>query len=399
MPLHRCSRNVPAPRSSPTPAIAITGAEAACCLGEDLESIMRRVKAAESGLAMLGDFGLPKKRGGWIADRKRMLHQRYGPASALAVDVAKRAVAARGWSRDDLADACVFAGSSRGNAAGWLDAWPGRKRRKIYAASNNLHSEIAAAVSIELGIRGATHLLSNGCASGLDALGMAMLHLRCGLAKRAVVVSVDLPLSPALLTSFAESGLLSANDVNDPYSPKTSGFFPAEAGVAILLEAGTKRPADAWCELAGYWTTSDAYDPIGAEPKGEGITRCLKAAAKALSPRRIAAICPHGNGTPAQAAAEATALKAVFAETAHKPTLRLLKPFTGHSLGASGALETAILAHSMREGLLPPNLPNLTEPAKGFMAPASAQELRQGDVVLNLSVAMGGHNAVVAMTR
>jgi 3-oxoacyl-[acyl-carrier-protein] synthase II len=364
-----------------------------------LESIMRRVKAAESGLAMLGDFGLPKKRGGWIVDRKRMLHQRYGPASALAVDVAKRAVAARGWSRDDLADACVFAGSSRGNAAGWLDPWPGRKRRKIYAASNNLHSEIAAAVSIELGIRGATHLLSNGCASGLDALGMAMLHLRCGLAKRAVVVSVDLPLSPALLTSFAESGLLSANDVNDPYSPKTSGFFPAEAGVAILLEAGTKRPADAWCELAGYWTTSDAYDPIGAEPKGEGITRCLKAAAKALSPRRIAAICPHGNGTPAQAAAEATALKAVFAETAHKPTLRLLKPFTGHSLGASGALETAILAHSMREGLLPPNLPNLTEPAKGFTVPASASKLAKDEVVLNLSVAMGGHNAVVAMTR
>jgi 3-oxoacyl-(acyl-carrier-protein) synthase len=53
----------------------------------------------------------------------------------------------------------------------------------------------------------------------------------------------------------------------------------------------------------------------------------------------------------------------------------------------------------MREGLLPPNLPNLTEPAKGFMAPASAQELRQGDVVLNLSVAMGGHNALIALTR
>ena len=360
---------------------------------------MRRVHAGESGLDMLGDFGLPKKRGGWIADRKRMLHQRYGPASALAVDVAKRAVAARGWSRDDLADACVFAGSSRGNAAGWLDPWPGRKRRKIYAASNNLHSEIAAAVSIELGIRGATHLLSNGCASGLDALGMAMMHLRSGLAKRAIVVSVDLPLSPALLTSFAESGLLSANDVNDPYSPKTSGFFPAEAGVAILLEAGTKRPADAWCELAGYWTTSDAYDPIGAEPKGEGITRCLKAAAKAFSPRRIAAICPHGNGTPAQAAAEATALKAVFAETAHKPTLHLLKPFTGHSLGASGALETAILAHSMCNGLLPANLPNLTEPAKGFMVPATVQKLAKDEVVLNLSVAMGGHNAVVALMR
>jgi 3-oxoacyl-(acyl-carrier-protein) synthase len=53
----------------------------------------------------------------------------------------------------------------------------------------------------------------------------------------------------------------------------------------------------------------------------------------------------------------------------------------------------------MRDGLLPPNLPNLTEPAKGFSVPASAPKLAKDDVVLNLSVAMGGHNAVVAMTR
>jgi len=387
------------PRTSSCPIVAITGAEAVCCLGEDLHAILRRVHAAESGLALLGDFGLPKKRGGWIADRTRMLHQRYGPASALATDVAKRAVASRGWSRGDLAEACVFAGSSRGNAAGWLDPWPGRKRRKIYAASNNLHSEIAAAVSIELGIRGATHLLSNGCASGLDALGMAMLHLRHGLAKRAVVVSVDLPLSPALLASFAESGLLSANDTNDPYSPKTSGFFPAEAAVALLLETGAKRPAGAWCEVAGYWTTSDAYDPIGAQPDGEGITRCLKAALDAIPHRHVAAVCPHGNGTPAQAAAEAAALKAIFGTTPVKPSLHLLKPLTGHSLGASGALETAILAHSMRDGLLPANVPALTEPGNGFTLPATMQKLSKHDLVLNLSVAMGGHNALVAMHR
>ena len=92
-------------------------------------------------------------------------------------------------------------------------------------------------------------------------------------------------------------------------------------------------------------------------------------------------------------------MKAVFADQAEKPTLHLLKPFTGHSLGASGALETALLAHAMRDGLLPANLPNLTEPAKGFAVPATASKLAKDELVLNLSVAMGGHNAVVAMTR
>lgn len=377
--------------ASGTP-IVLSGGEAACCLGDDLAQI----RAGNGGLRPLGELGLPNEFSaqfaGWIQSREKLQNRRYAPASALAVDLAQKAVSQRGWSRAEIESACVFAGSSRGNLAGWLEPWPGRTPRRLYAASNNLHSEIATAVSIELGVRGATQTLASGCSAGLDALGMAALWLRNGLAQRAIVVSVDLPLITPLLRVFRDSGLLSAKSACDPYSPDTDGFHPAEAGVAILLETAAENTPE-WCRVAGYWVSSDAYDSIGTAPDGAGMLRCLQTVRADLRGHEIAALCPHANGTPAQMRAESAALAA----WSEKPTLHLTKPRCGHSLGASGALETLLLADSMRQGLLPANSPALTAPAPGFELPVEPREIQSGHIALNMSVGMGGHNAVLAL--
>lgn len=391
------------PSLATQPSIFISGGEAACCLGDDLEAIRARLQRNECGLQPLRGLDAESPwadlRVGWIADRGMMSSRRHGPASALAVHLAKRAVEQRGWTQEDLADTCVFAGSSRGNLAGWIAPWPDRKRRRIYAASNNLHSEIAAAVSIALGTHGPTQMLANGCSSGLDAIGLACLYLRQGLAKRAVVVSVDLPLVAPLLESFQDSGLLSQNDVNDPYAAETSGFFPAEAGVVLLLERGDWVPHEVprWAEIAGYWAASDAYDLVGAPADGAGLLRCLGMARAEMLSRRVVAVCPHANGTAAHARAEAAALSQFFKAETLKPSLHLLKPLSGHSLGASGALESLLLADFMRQGTLPPNLPGLAAPESGFALPTRSKAPSERGLVLNVSVAMGGHNAVLAL--
>jgi hypothetical protein len=51
----------------------------------------------------------------------------------------------------------------------------------------------------------------------------------------------------------------------------------------------------------------------------------------------------------------------------------------------------------MRHGLLPPNPHGLTAPLGGFALPERALPLPPGAIVLNVSVAMGGHNTVVAL--
>jgi 3-oxoacyl-[acyl-carrier-protein] synthase II len=301
-----------------------------------------------------------------------------------ALHVARQAVAEAGWTADDLRDAALVVGTSRGNAAGWLGPWPGRRSFKLMAASNTIHSEPASAISIELGITGPNHVLASGCAAGLDAIGIAMMLVRCGAAPRALAVAVDLPLVPLLLDNYAASGILSDHVEADPYRPGTSGFIPAEGAAAMTIEFQRGGCPG----LAHYSCNSDASDPVGI-PKDGGRTPELFRALTA-SP---AAVSPHATGTAVQAKADPAALLRIYPE--EKPSLHLLKPYLGHTIGASGMIESVILARFLRDGMLPPNRAGLHAPS-GFVMPDHPLEATGS--VAKLSHGMGGHNALLVLT-
>ena len=306
-----------------------------------------------------------------------------------ALHVARDAIREAGWSADDLKDAALVVGTSRGNAAGWLGPWPGRRPFKLMAASNTIHSEPATAISIEFQITGPNHVLASGCSAGLDAVGIAMMLVRCGAAPRALAVAVDLPLVPMLLDNYASSGILTGKFSLDPYHPSTSGFVPAEGAAAIAIEPGTVSPI----RLLHYGCNSDAADPVGI-PKNGGNTPDLFESPLIRS-RMPVAICPHATGTAVQAAADPASLRRIFHD-GETPSLHLLKPFLGHSIGASGMLETVMLARFMREGMLPPNLPGLHAP-EGFVLPDHPMPIL--GPIAKLSHGMGGHNAVILLDR
>jgi 3-oxoacyl-(acyl-carrier-protein) synthase len=205
--------------------ISITAADVVCALGGSLPECLEAWRTGRSGLQE--HDGLLSGR---IADRSVLKGRRYGAASNLAVHVARSAVQRAGWSADETKAAWLFAASSRGNAGELLGQNGWRRPSPRFSASNTIHSEIAAAVSIELGIRGPWQMLSSGCSSGLDALGMAWMALRAGLTKRALIVAVDLPLVAELVRAFRDTHLLSTNSVNDPLSPLTTGLHLGEAG-------------------------------------------------------------------------------------------------------------------------------------------------------------------------
>lgn len=296
-----------------------------------------------------------------------------------ALHVARQAVAAAGWDADQLADAALIVGTSRGNAAGWLGPWPGRRPFKLMAASNTIHSEPATAISIELGMFGPNHLVASGCSAGLDALGLAKILLDAGQAERALVVAVDLPLVPLLLDNYADSGLLGTASRLNPFSSETDGFIPAEGAAAIALSVSEKGRS----VITHFSNNSDGADAVGV-PKGGGRTVSLldNAIAEYGEP---AAICPHATGTKVQAAAERAFLSG-------GATLHLLKPFVGHTVGASGLLESVILLRFMEDNMLPPNLTG-TLGACGMVAPE--KPLPCLGPVYKLAHGMGGHNSLV----
>jgi 3-oxoacyl-[acyl-carrier-protein] synthase II len=370
--------------------LSITGLGALSGLGEDLAHHVAAIQVGRTNFrplsGLLGPDSLHRDLpASWIEPRKLLLSRKWAPATMAALHVARQAIADAGWSAADLEEAVLFLGTSRGTADGWVDPWPQRRAFPLMAASNSLHSEPAAAISIELGIRGPWQVQASGCSAGLDALGMAALWLSAGLARRALVVAVDLPLSPSLLDSYAATGILSKSGLNDPYSPSTSGILPAEAAAALTLEAS----ASPGPRLLGYLSNADAADPIGMPAGAPGLVALLKMAVGKFGPP--SALCPHASGTTSHSLLEPAAiLHALCQGTALCP----LKPFTGHGIGGGGLLETALLAAFLRESRLPPTLPGLTCPAGLTMTPTA---LFSGAPVFKIASSLGGKNSLIAL--
>ncbi|HSP43774.1 MAG TPA: beta-ketoacyl synthase N-terminal-like domain-containing protein [Luteolibacter sp.] len=368
--------------------LSITGLGALSASGGDVASHYRAVLEKHAPFRPLGgllgnDSPHAQRPAAWIEDRSLLTNRKWSPVTMAALHVARQAVTDAGWTADDLTDAALVVGTSRGNAAGWLAPWPGRRPFKLMAASNTIHSEPASAISIELGITGPNHVIASGCAAGLDAIGIAMMLVRCGAAPRALAVAVDLPLVPMLLDSYASSGILSRHTRLDPYAPETSGFIPAEAAAAMTIEATEgKHPRLAW-----HATNSDACDPVGI-PRDGGRTPELFAKC-GESPQ---AVCPHATGTAVQAAADPAALQRAFPSA--RPSLHLLKPFLGHAIGASGMIESVVLATFLRDGMLPPNMPGLHVP-DGFSLPECPTPAH--GPLAKLAHGMGGHNSLLIL--
>lgn len=379
--------------SQPIP-VSITGLGALSALGTDVAENRRAILAQEQRFRPLGellgtDTPHADKHAAWIENRAALTHRKWSPVTMAALHVARQAVAAAGWSADDCQGAALVVATSRGNAAGWLGPWPGRRPFRLMAASNTIHSEPASAITIELGILGPNHVLASGCSAGLDAIGIAMMMLRAGLCERALAVAVDLPLVPMLLDNYASSGLLSSENQLDPYHPATSGFIPGEGAAAMALEntacAGSVK-------LLHYACNSDGVDPVGIPADG-GRTPALFHGMDEMIPA-IDAVCPHATGTAVQRAADPAWMKRVF--TTHMPPLCLLKPFIGHTIGASGMMESVLLADSMSDGFILPNRCGLHAP-QGISIPANPAAF--SGAVAKVSHGMGGHNALLVLSN
>jgi 3-oxoacyl-(acyl-carrier-protein) synthase len=139
--------------------------------------------------------------------------------------------------------------------------------------------------------------------------------------------------------------------------------------------------------LLHYACNSDACDPVGI-PRNGGRTPDLFGHCA----ESTAAVCPHATGTAVQAAADPAALQRIF--PGEKPSLHLLKPVLGHAIGASGMLESVVLAAFLRDGMLPPNMPGMHAPP-GFILPESPTAA--SGPLAKISHGMGGHNSLLIL--
>ncbi len=218
-------------------------------------------------------------------------------------------------------------------------------------------------VAIELGLTGPSVANANSCASGVIALGEAARLIREGRAEVMLAGGVEAPLAPLSFGAFALIKVLSGrNDdpatASRPFDKDRDGFVLAEGGALLVLEEWERavdRGAHVYAELLGYATTNDAHHMTAPRPDGIEAARAMtEAIADAgLEPAMIGYVNAHASSTVLNDATETRAIRLALGDHADRVPVSGTKGLHAHSLGATGAIETAISALALRHGHLP----------------------------------------------
>jgi len=225
-----------------------------------------------------------------------------------------------------------------------------------YAHTHNTYS-IADFVATYFGLKGPTLSISSACSSSAKVFGNAARMIAAGLIDAALVGGVD-SLCLTTLYGFHSLQLLSPAPAS-PYDAKRQGISIGEGAAFALLTRAAPQPAKDSILLCGIGESSDAHHMSSPHPQGLGAQIAMENAltSAGLGVQDIGYINLHGTATISNDAAEAKAVHALFGD---RTPCSSTKGATGHTLGASGAIEAVICALALRQGKLPAGI-NLQE--------------------------------------
>lgn len=266
-------------------------------------------------------------------------------------------------------------------------------------------------ISILHGIKGVNLSISTACSAGLHAVGEAYRYIREGFIDIAVCGGAESAITPLAVAGFASMKALSRrNDqpqkASRPFEKNRDGFVMGEgAGILILeeYESAKRRGAEIFAEIIGYGANGDAHHITAPAPEGKGAEDCMRLALKdaGIPLTDVLYINAHGTSTKLNDLYETIAIKKVFGEHAKKLFVSSTKSVTGHTLGASGGIESAFTALSIKTGIIPPTI-NYEEPDPECdlnYVPNTAVELKDLKVALCNSFGFGGTNACIVMRK
>jgi 3-oxoacyl-(acyl-carrier-protein) synthase len=250
------------------------------------------------------------------------------------------------------------------------------------------------------------HIASDAtaCVSGLKVLLDVQNLIKFYGFDRVIVLAVEDQVNNMTLQFFGESGAcLTEKTAQDEevlpsaFDSKNFGFYIGQ-GAAIAVfdseKACMQNGSMGVLELLGAWTAAEHdANAIGQREDGLGFKKAISGALEInkLMPEQIKIVKTHGTGTKSNNLAEQRALKESlpeFVATSYKPKI-------GHTMGASGLLETLLLADDLEAGLVP-EIQNRTEEDAVFLS--SAMQAPDG-LILSLAAGMGNVYSAAIFNR
>mgnify|MGYP000011434100 FL=1 len=261
---------------------------------------------------------------------------------------------------------------------------------------SSMLSHCGNAIAARYNIQGKKIVVSSACSSSLTAVGIAtdLLHSD----KADVVICggsdcIDLPVV---------AGFNSLSALNEgrcaPFSEPKGINLGEGAGILLLTKSPDHR-RDQWF-IGGYGASSDAYHETSPEPNGAGAIQAIDAAlaAAGLGREDVDLISAHATGTGANDIPESKAYEALFGLDV---PVSVMKPFYGHTLGASGIVELISVLSLLNTGITPENnnMRELREGCSPINLDYKDYPSETIQTVLANSFGFGGSNSSVVVTK
>jgi 3-oxoacyl-[acyl-carrier-protein] synthase-1 len=252
----------------------------------------------------------------------------------------------------------------------------------------------AQKIAAQTGISNKPIIISHACVSGVIALQYGMRLLQSGRYKHAIVTGCD------RFSRFVLSGFQSFQAISDepcrPFDAARKGITLGEAAATIILSVN--KSENTLGQLLSGATSNDANHISGPSRTGEelatAITRAITDAQ--ITPAHIGAISAHGTATLYNDEMEAKAFDLAGVLHSH---VHSFKGYTGHTLGAAGILESAMLLQSLQQQIL---IPSAGYENLGVPKPINVTRTLQPATInyaLKTASGFGGCNAAIVWGR
>lgn len=246
-------------------------------------------------------------------------------------------------------------------------------------------------IARKFGISNYVNTISTACSSGANAIMLGARLIKQGLLDAAIVGGSD-ALSVFTLNGFRSLMILD-NEPCRPFSAERRGLNLGEGAGFVFIEAkedALKRNAEGICVVSGYSNANDAFHQTASSPDGRGAYKTMSeaAATAGIKVSDIDYINVHGTGTDNNDLTEGIAMKNLFGNNI--PDFSSTKTFTGHCLGAAGAIEAVFSASAIKYGEVFANLRFANPILETGLVPVLKYSKKKVRHVLSNSFGFGG---------
>ncbi len=402
--------------------VVITGMAAITPLGNDWESVAKKLKALVTGIKKMNDWeqyqGLNTHLGAPV-DFTRPKHytrkqiRGMGRVAMLATYVTELALIDAGLFNDPClknGQTGIAYGSSSGSFGGLIDFTRmllNHDKGGLNATSyiRMMGHTCPVNIGLHFGINGRIIPTSSACTSSSQGIGYAYEAIKQGLQTVMVAGGSD-ELSASQAAVF--DTLFAASIRNDepqntprPFDRDRDGLVIGEGGGTFILEErdyAISRGAQIYAEVIGFGTNSDGLHVTQPDSSSMQVAMKLALQDAEIDQSEIKYISAHGTSTDQGDIAESHATATVFGK---QIALSSMKSYTGHTLGACGAIEAWASIQMMNEGWFHPtaNLNNIDPRCAALDYIQDEIRIIDCDYVMSNNFAFGGINTSLIFKR